>query len=335
MKYVTITFLAVCLVFLGAGSASADNNQTDDYRITGPFIFRNLSLFFIHGEDNIRDENTLTLEEALKNKSVIVYETGNVGELEIENKSSWPVFINSGDIVKGGRQDRIIRYDVVIPPGSGKEKLPSFCVEQGRWSQRGGEEAAQFEISDKFAASKEIKLSAKSAESQQRVWSEVDLLQDRLSGAANISVREGLSTSSLQLTLEHEAVDRLARPFVDFFAKQAGRHKDILGFAFAINGKINSADIYRSRELFRKLWPKMIEAASVEALANLKDGEEYSEVSIDSIISWLKTSDDLKSETKIINEATKMNIKEGESDIIFETVGKENNILIHKNIIRR
>jgi hypothetical protein len=258
-----------------------------------------------------------------------------VGELQIENKSKRPVFINSGDIVKGGRQDRIIRYDVVIRPKSGKEKLPSFCVESGRWSQRGAEDATQFELSDKMAVSKELKLSAKSIESQERVWSEVSAMQNKLSDAANVSVQAGKSASSLQLTLEHDAVDSLIKQFVNFFISKADRYEDIVGFAFAINGKINSADIYRSHELFLKLWPKLIEAASVEAVSNSENSGEFGEVTLDEIISWLESADDSDSESKEVNKITNLIIKEAGSDIVFETIEKENNTIIHKNIIKR
>ena len=41
----------------------------------------------------------------------------------------------------------------------------------------------------------------------------------------------------------------------------AGKHKDIVGFAFAINGRINSAEIYPSNGLFAKMWPKLLKSS--------------------------------------------------------------------------
>jgi len=46
----------------------------------------------------------------------------------------------------------------------------------------------------------------------------------------------------------------------------------VIGFAFAINGKINSTDRYASSALFKKLWPKLLKASAVEAVAEKKDG---------------------------------------------------------------
>src|SRR4030095_10093981 len=80
------------------------------YRVSGPYTNKNLSLFLIHGKDTIKSTNILTLEEAMAQKKVVVHETGNVNQLAIENKSEAIVFIQSGDIVKGGRQDRTMQH---------------------------------------------------------------------------------------------------------------------------------------------------------------------------------------------------------------------------------
>ena len=71
----------------------------------------NLTVFLIHGKDRIDVSGLLTLEEAIEQKKVIVNETGSVNELTIENVSDVPVYVQSTDIVKGGRQDRTIAND--------------------------------------------------------------------------------------------------------------------------------------------------------------------------------------------------------------------------------
>ena len=68
-----------------------------------------------------------------------MYETGQVNELAIENVSpDRAVFVQAGDIVKGGRQDRVFSQDLVLKPRSGRVPIDAFCVESGRWRQRGG-----------------------------------------------------------------------------------------------------------------------------------------------------------------------------------------------------
>ncbi len=75
------------------------------HRISGPFTHENLTVFLIHGEDRIKNKDFLTLQEALKKKKVVVHETQQVNELAIENVSKTEeVFVQAGDIVKGGQQ---------------------------------------------------------------------------------------------------------------------------------------------------------------------------------------------------------------------------------------
>jgi hypothetical protein len=94
--------MKVCTTSLLAFAASLTlPAQTNSYKITGPFTHENLTVFLIHGPNKI-GKSFLTLEEALDQRKVIVYETRDVNELAIENVSNKDVFIESGDIVKGG-----------------------------------------------------------------------------------------------------------------------------------------------------------------------------------------------------------------------------------------
>src|SRR3954469_11780818 len=112
-------------------------------KLSGPFTHRNLQIFLIHGDTQLENRHYATLGEALARRMVVIKETGNVSELAIENPSGEAtVFLHAGDIVKGGRQDRTIRDDLILQTRSGWTPLPSFCVEQGRWTRRGSEDAA-------------------------------------------------------------------------------------------------------------------------------------------------------------------------------------------------
>src|SRR5437764_15089703 len=78
--------------------------QTGEYRVSQPYTYKNLSIFLIHGKDQNAKGNILTLQEAMARGLFRVYETGDVNELQVENLSKeFDVFIQSGDIVKGGK----------------------------------------------------------------------------------------------------------------------------------------------------------------------------------------------------------------------------------------
>ena len=100
----------------------------------------------------------LTLDEALAKGAVKVHETGNVNELQIENLGTDEVFVQSGDIVKGGQQDRVLTVSLLLPPKSGRIPIASFCVEQGRWAARGKEDVKTFATASASVPSREAKL---------------------------------------------------------------------------------------------------------------------------------------------------------------------------------
>src|SRR5207244_3790042 len=129
------------------------------------------------------------------------------------------VFIQSGDIVKGGQQDRAMQSDLVLQPNSGKVPVNAFCVEHGRWSQRGAENVRQFNTSTNLLASKSLKIAAKGARNQNDVWQQVSAYQSRVQSNVAAqgysgSVLAKPSPSSLQLTLESDGVKKLSDNYV-------------------------------------------------------------------------------------------------------------------------
>jgi hypothetical protein len=221
----------------------------------------------------------LTLEEALRDGKVQVRETGNVNSLEIENLGDEPVFVQAGDIVKGGKQDRTLTVSLLLPPKSGRMPIGSFCVEHGRWSPRAAENAAQFNSAAAVVPSHEMKLAMQApvpAASpdrpgnevgirQRQVWDSVARTQHRLNTTLGGEVRAKISESSLQLALENEKLLAARDRYVKAL-KVAAEKDDIVGFVFAINGKLNSGDVYPSHALFAKMWTKLLDASATEAV---------------------------------------------------------------------
>ena len=123
--------LAVLYVFSALAAA-----QNSDYRISAPYSHKNLTIFLIHGKNETSKTNILTLQEAMQRRILRVYETSDVNELSVENISKeFDVFIQSGDIVKGGKQDRVLAVSIIIRARSGRIKIEAFCVESGRWQK--------------------------------------------------------------------------------------------------------------------------------------------------------------------------------------------------------
>lgn len=332
--------LLVALAMFAIGNIDAGAEQTDhkykDYSISGPYAHENLAVFLIHGKSAIDAKNILTLDEAMEKKKIVVYETGSVDKLAVENISDTPVYIQSGDIVKGGKQDRVLQNDLVIRPKSGKIPISSFCVEQGRWAGRGKEDRKSFGSSKKQLASRKLKLATKRGKKQGDVWKEVASVQKKLTDNVGKSVQDVRSATSLQLTLENKEISKKVKDYTETISGMVKNQKDAIGFCFAINGEINSADLYASTGLFQKLWPKMLEACSVEAVSELNQAGKTREVTANDVANWLNEADKGKESEQSVNENIDLKVRESDRDIVYETYDDSSkDIYIHKNVLKK
>jgi len=370
-------------------------------RVSGPYRFKNLSVFLIHGKETQNGAHFMTLQEALKKKAVTVKETGDVNRLTIQNKSNSRVFIQSGEILKGGQQDRAIQHDMILPPKSSVIPLNVFCVEQGRWEQRGHERADQFASSGQNIASKELKQAAYAGD-QSAVWSEVSKLQNKAQGTliasaaphaahglaappppvlaaaamvaaappplhevqvvngsqstyqsvpvgyenpytnpystpiAVMSVTGAASPTSLELTLENENVQKNTKPYVDNLLALANKDSDVIGYAFAINGKVNSADVYGSNELFKKLWPKMLNASAMESFANSDKSKDSPSPKTEEISALISDAENAKVARRESSGQARLLTRQSSKNELFETLDdKSEGATIHKNYMTR
>jgi hypothetical protein len=289
-------------------------------RIAGPYAYRNLSVFLIHGEDKVERGGILTLQEAMEQGKIVVHETGDVGELSVENLCDQEVFIQAGDIVKGGCQDRVMPFDILIAANPGRQPVGSFCVEQGRWSGRGGEAVGHFSASTDLVATKRLKLAVRRARSQNAVWGSVAETQDRLSASLGGSVRSRRSASSLQLSLENERVRGATETYADKLLGIVDGKTDVIGFAYAVNGQLGGIDVFANGELFRKLWPKMLKAGAVEAVAEFQKGRGFVPASVGTVRGLMQDGDRGKVSDHKVNRRIWLRTRETASSVYFETL---------------
>ena len=71
----------------------------------------------------------------------------------------------------------------------------------------------------------------------------------------------------MQLALENKRVTVATDGYLDALSKSIENQQDTIGFAYAINGKLTSADVYASHDLFVRMWPKLLRSSAVEAVA--------------------------------------------------------------------
>ncbi len=341
MKVHLTLLAAVGLLGLATGEAWAGETQKErtragDYWISGPYTEGNLTIFLIHGKDAIPNKKYLTLAEALEQKKAVVHETKNVNEVSVENLAAdADLYLEAGDIIKGGQQDRVISMDLIVKPKSGKVPLPCFCVEAGRWTKRGMEDAAAFGSSPGKAASKGVLLAAQLQRDQSGVWKEVAVSQARLARNVGKSVQAEASPSSLQLSQEDKKLLEMVERYVEELGKAPEKEKDVIGYAAAINGKVENFDVYGSSSLFTKLWPRLLRASAIEAVAALpKDKRKLEPATAAAVAKMLQDADKgKKKEEKVVNGRVHLITRQSENNVIlFETRDRESaSMPVHKS----
>ena len=326
--------LAVVMAVLSvAGIAAAQNT---DYKVSEPYTYKNLTIFLLHGKNQNTKDNVITLQEAMERKLFAVYETSEVNELEVENLSkTQDVFIQSGDIVKGGKQDRILAVSIIIPARSGRVKIEAFCVESGRWTKRGQEDAGKFNSSNDRIVTKELKMAANGARSQSEVWNQVSEAQERLSKNIGGSVADSASSSSLQLSLENRRVVATVEEYIRNLGNLAAGKTDVIGYAMAINGKINSADVYVSNALFKKVWAKMLKAAATEAVAESRGVRLADPVKAEAVRDLIDDSEKAGAKEQSVGSGARLITREDKDNVLYEARDEKTKAVVHKSYIRK
>lgn len=346
MRTLQLSASLACAALLAASDPAS-------YRISGPYNHDNLSIFLIHGTGS--GKTYLTLRDALAQKKVVVYETQKVNELAVENVSGSDVFVQGGDIVKGGQQDRVISNDFVLPARSGRLPISAFCVEPGRWTQRGAESARQFNSSTETIANPDMAIAVKDKMDQAEVWRQVAKTQDTLqtsvaeirtdtfasgTGVAShvggatetVEVRADASPSSLQLTLESRPVEKAVEAYLKALRRAPQGERNVIGWAFAVNGRLTGADVYASPDLFQAMWPKLLKSSAVEAVRSWQKNRKVAPPAVSEVEAFLREPEDAKVSTTQAGRIALRNWETGK-EAMFES--RDGDAWIHRNYIAK
>lgn len=298
--------LAIGVAFGGGEPRAVAANE--NWRVAEPVTYENLSVFPVMSRGAADTSGFVTLDEALASGDAVVTEQGaqamrrsrggtpefqnvpfeegggaRVNQLVLVNRGNKPLVLLAGEVISGGKQDRIIGKDRIVPVGAEPLPLEVFCVEHGRWTT----------ASDKFAAAKmmahpSVREKAAVSQSQSEVWAAV-----RSGTTAEPSVAAGIAGASPALTtadlaaLEHTeaptgsyvkmygsrqvsgSVENFAQEIEKRFSKATANLKGerVVGVVVAYGGEVAWSDVFASTQLFDRYWPKLVRSYVVEALA--------------------------------------------------------------------
>jgi hypothetical protein len=176
-------------------------------------------------------------------------EEATVPSILVDNRGKVHVLLLAGEILLGGKQDRVLAEDVLLPPRSGPRPVPVYCVEQGRWVER----SAQFQSKGGFAAPG-LRSEVMAAAPQARVWAEVRRYREQAAAPSPTASYDAIRESpAVQAHQESVALALDPRP-----PAGAQGAAVFLGEAFA------GLDVFQDATLLAREWPKLLRAHALE-----------------------------------------------------------------------
>ncbi|MGA7928190.1 MAG: DUF6569 family protein [Candidatus Sulfotelmatobacter sp.] len=307
------------MVCLGLRPVHAgEQPSASGYKVLEPIRHGSLTVFPVVASKSYATSEFLTLDEGLRSGEVVVTEYGNVrglvrrgltpavrrenaevNRLVLINNSKRPLLLLAGEIVTGGKQDRVIGKDRIVPAESDPVDLSVFCVEPGRWvatseqfgtsgATYGGAISGRAPVPSTLMAQPSVRAKAMGDKDQSQVWAEVRKQQQAMVTVEAAAVAPPASTGEIQSTSSYaavmenkdvkEKVDEIAAPIehnYESLIKQL-RDRKAVGVVVAVNGRIIWADVFASTELLEKYWPKLVRSYASEAVVTRAKGGEAS-----------------------------------------------------------
>ena len=297
MKSMAVLACIACLVAVGQTEAPT-HSAAPHRKVLAPTTTNNLTIYPIVASTVFDTSWLLTLDEGIQSGEVVITEnnvkTGgirrpwpsidsgiwserprqspseergpSVNELSLINKSGKPLLLLAGEIVTGGKQDRVVSQDRIIPAHSLPVALGVFCVEPHRWT----ETSSAFGVLGSALAQPSVRSKAMAAQNQQAVWNEV--AKSRASFVAMLpapQAKEFQSTSSYAAAMQNKGVkqrvDSMVLP-LDKLGQQLSANSAV-GVVVAVNGELIWADVFASPDLLNRYWPKLVRSYAAEALS--------------------------------------------------------------------
>ena len=305
---ITLAMAALLAIpFIRTPQAKAGPLPSSGYTVLSPITHGNLTIFPVVAATTHDTRAFLTLDEGLRSGEVVVTEAGQitplvrrrpgypvpnrregaeVNRLVLVNNSERPLILLAGEIVTGGKQDRVIGKGRIVPAHSDPLDLSVFCVEPGRWTAT----SAKFNALEVQMAQPSVRARAMAARDQQQVWVEVNKSASAMAKAVPEAAAGDLrGTSSYARVMSNEEVkrqvDAVAAPVTRSYEGVIRKLRDqnAVGVVVAVNGQIVWADIFAGPGLLEKYWPKLVRSYAAEALtararaarASVRDAQEF------------------------------------------------------------
>ena len=206
--------------------------------------YKNLRIIPIRPKHGFGDKapHVISLSQAIKQGIAVISERGtasteNVHFLRINNHSDKTIYVSSGEIFSGGRQDRIIAQDTLLEPNGRDQYVSAMCVEELRWSEK------EKKFSYQNFANPALRKVLDQSKNQVLIWREISkqLDENKIPSKSSAYLARIADKQMMQLNDEY---------YNYFKSKFKSADSSIVGFVCMTGGRVIGADIYASTDLF-------------------------------------------------------------------------------------
>jgi len=302
---------------IDVAAAPAGGGSTQPWEIGEPVTYQDLTIFPVISSQNPDTSEFETLDEALSSGDAIISEQGGymrrtrdgepvpiytggsqVNQLVLVNRGKRPLLLLAGEVVSGGKQDRIIGKDRIVPTGSAPLPLDVFCVEHGRWTG----DSMNFSAAETMVHPT-VREQAAVKQDQSEVWAAVRDETPKVGESESVTVNgtsagvgsgvgfsagapapAAVSRAAIGGVISEAPTQSYRRIYqspmvqnsVEGFADEMGRRFDratsgikgghVVGVIVAFGDEVAWSDVFASSQLFETYWPKLLRSYVVEAL---------------------------------------------------------------------
>jgi hypothetical protein len=304
----TLGMAALGFLWWSPMEATLRGKPEGEWKLLDPISYENLTVFPVVASSGYDTNAFLTLEDGLSSGEVTVREQGfetmyrnrdgsrpvtqnydgpSVNQLVLVNHSKRPLLLLAGELVSGGKQDRVIGKDRIVAPFAEPLPLDVFCVEHSRWSS-----GSQFNEA-KTIVHPSVREQAAVKQRQGDVWAAVTAgsTAPRAMAAPAPQVNAEVISEAVQVEAPTQSyskiygsprvgssVDALVSEIQRKFRKETAGLKGerVVGVVVAYGGEAAWSDIFASDALFESYWNKLLRSYAVEAVARPNSREKVS-----------------------------------------------------------
>ncbi len=297
-------------------SAAAGGGSSQPWGLGTSVTYQDLTIFPVISSQNPDTSDFETLDQALSSGDAVISEQGGymrrwregesmpvytggsqVNQLVLVNRGKRPLLLLAGEVVSGGKQDRIIGKDRIVPIGSAPLPLDVFCVEHGRWTG----DSMNFSAAETMVHPT-VREQAAVKQDQSQVWAAVRDETPKVGQSESVRVEgqargmsadagggvpaapPALSSAAIDGVISEAPTQSYRRIYqspmvqnsVEGFAEEMSRRFDraasgikgghVVGVVVAFGDDLAWSDIFASSQLFETYWPKLLRSYVVEAL---------------------------------------------------------------------